>query len=428
MSLQDVVDQNPAIKTPSFNIIALYLLAYVVFLVPVNYWYLKKRRRMELAWVSTPAIVLLFTLGAYVIGYTIKGGKIEMGVATVIEGSTNARYARLISEASLFSPARRSYDVDINDPYAIGQCIPEEEKEQMPTAYLGEKTAIEGIDMAMWSAKTIESVSGVDMGGNFTCNLTLVGNAVQGTVTNNTNLDLTDCAIRFAGMQQELGSLPRGRTVRVDAKSSPYSSSTRSNPYSNYAKNIKSNLQGVAGTVSSASNAPTLVGFAKRNAPYGLSGRRGNVISQTCIMIRLDVSTGGVLVFSPNSISSTIVKSQSAQPIPEMNVNPGTMVVDLQPSGSFMVLYQLPVPGRLDLVSLSLASSNKFKFEHTGAMRVNYSLQNLAGNWVTVKGVGDVPNPAQYLQPGNQIKLKIESLDARVLISSVSISAMGKQK
>ena len=54
--LTSVVSQNPSIKTPSFNTIGLFLLAYILMLVPVNYFVLKKKKRLELAW--WPGVVL----------------------------------------------------------------------------------------------------------------------------------------------------------------------------------------------------------------------------------------------------------------------------------------------------------------------------------------------------------------------------------
>lgn len=439
-TLSSLVQQNPAIKAPSFNIIALYLLAYLVFLVPVNYWYLKKKRRMELAWISTPVIVLLFTLGAYAIGYTMKGGKIDLSVATIIEGSTNARYARVISNASLFSPARRSYNVDIKDPFAIGQCVPEEPKELMPTAYLGEKTTIENIDMAMWSAKTIESVSGVDLGGPIACNLTLAGNQVRGTVTNNTSFNLTDCAIHFGGSEQVVGSLPRGRTITVTAKSAPSSSGSI---YGGQARDIRTRLQSMAAMTASSSSAPTLVGFAERDAPYGLSGSRGKVTADTCVMIRLDVSTGGTRIFSPNMIMASITKSQNTAPATPVSVQTssgrragtgpppaGSLAMNISPGGFFVVMYQLPVSGGLDLSSLTLRASSYPYSSGSGSPRIRYSLGTNSGAWEAVKisGSGDVPNPKRYLQAGNRIMVRVESLDSSDVIAMVGISAIGKQR
>jgi len=424
ITLSQVVEQNPSIKTPSFNIIALYLLAYLVFLVPANYLYLKKKRRMELAWVSTPVIVLLFTLGAYAIGYTMKGGKIDLGVATVIECSTNARYARVISNASLFSPARRSYDLDIKDPFAIGQCIPQEAKEQIPTAYLGEKTTIENIDMAMWSAKTIESVSGIDLGGSITCNLTLAGNQVRGTVTNNTSFNLTDCAICFGGSEQAVGSLPRGRTINVGAKTAPQSPGPQPG---NRARDIRTRLRSVAATTASRSSVPTLIGFAEQDAPYGLSSGRGNITSETCFMIRLDVSTGGVRIFATNAIVPMIIKGQSVEQ--SESGSPGHASMIVSPGGFFIAMYQLPVSGGLDLTSLTLAHTESHPYGGSGTPRVKYFLATSTGAWDPVKVVGkEVPNPARYLQPGNRVAIKAQCVDSDEVQVSVGISATGKQR
>ncbi len=141
-AFKNVVSQTPSVKTPSVNTIGLFLLAYLIVLVPANYIVLRRRRRLELAWLTTPAIVILFTIGAYAIGYTMKGGSLRLCEATVIEASAGARYGRAVTDASLFSPARRSYDVAIADPSAISQMIATGPTDEPPVTYLADTSVM----------------------------------------------------------------------------------------------------------------------------------------------------------------------------------------------------------------------------------------------------------------------------------------------
>ena len=50
----------PEMDAPPFGTIGLFLAAYLICLVPVNYAILKRRDRKEWAWVTTPAIVFAF--------------------------------------------------------------------------------------------------------------------------------------------------------------------------------------------------------------------------------------------------------------------------------------------------------------------------------------------------------------------------------
>lgn len=214
-SLASVVTRNPSIKTPSISVIGLFLLAYLVVLVPVNYLFLRKRRRLELAWISTPLIVVVFALGAYAIGYTMKGGELRLCECRVIEGSSGARFARAVSNAFVFSPARRSYDIAVADPTAMSQVIPLSREDAPVDAFLGETTLMEGISIPMWSSKTFEAVGGEDLGGVIDSNLKLVGKDIVGTIRNNTNVDLRDCVVRFGKSKSDSFALGRGQARNI---------------------------------------------------------------------------------------------------------------------------------------------------------------------------------------------------------------------
>lgn len=429
--LTGVVEQNPAVKTPSFNVIALYLLAYLVCLVPLNYLYLKKKRRMELAWISTPVIVLAFTFGAYAIGYTMKGGRIEMGVATVIEGSSNSRYARTISDASVFSPSKRSYDIVIKDPYAIGQIIPQENSERMQTAYVGaEQSVFQDVDMAMWSSKAVESVSGIDLGGVITSKLAYTGSDISGSVTNNTQFDLKDCRIQYGGNQQWVGNLPKGRTVNI---SRPSNSGTPpvGGQSKGYANELRSRLDTLALTLSSGSMSPVLVAFTERDAPYGLAGGNAKITSMTCCMFRLDVNVGGARgIFPQSAVRGTVGTTQNARPAPPA---PGTAPTDatmvLSPGGYFLTSFQMPDAGSVELVSFSVRGKSGYSYHGSGQPQVQYYLVTSSGSWEPIPAqAGPIGNPAKYLRPGNRIVVKAQSADSQEITVSVGVTAVWKRK
>jgi hypothetical protein len=213
--LVSIVEQNPSIKMPPFSAIALFLLAYILVLVPLNYFVLHRLRRRELAWITTPAIVCIFTIGAYGIGYTMKGGRLQLNEATFIQGSSGARYASAVTEAAIFSPASRRYDVTLSDPFALGQVLGSADDKQFPTARIAEELTINGLRIAMWSSKTLESSSGVDLGGPLETNLKIQGNVLSGTIRNNTGIDLTDCVLNWGNCSTSVDALRRGGTATV---------------------------------------------------------------------------------------------------------------------------------------------------------------------------------------------------------------------
>jgi hypothetical protein len=105
-TLSSAVAQIPQMDIPSFTVVGLFLLLYVVCLVPINYWVLKSLDRRELSWITTPAIVLVFSVSAYAVGRSVKGGRLLVNHIAVAQTRADARTAALDSYYGIFSPSK----------------------------------------------------------------------------------------------------------------------------------------------------------------------------------------------------------------------------------------------------------------------------------------------------------------------------------
>ena len=100
---------------PGFAFIGLFLLAYIVVLVPVNYTVLKRRDRRELAWVTVPIIIVAFSGLAYAVGYGTKGGQVLLAQAGIVEAWAGQSAAPALAYLGLFSPAKSRYNLSTED-------------------------------------------------------------------------------------------------------------------------------------------------------------------------------------------------------------------------------------------------------------------------------------------------------------------------
>jgi hypothetical protein len=105
------VGSLPSVALPSVLQLIAYLLVYVILIGPVNYAILKKRNRRELAWLTIPALVLVFTALAYLTGFQIKGNNTIINEMSVAYGAVNSEQMRVQSLLGLYSPNRRAYDL-----------------------------------------------------------------------------------------------------------------------------------------------------------------------------------------------------------------------------------------------------------------------------------------------------------------------------
>jgi hypothetical protein len=103
---------------PSVGWALLLLGAYVLLVGPVNYLWLRHRRRLDLAWVTIPAITLMTTLITYGVGVSLHGVDVVTRQLSVARVVPEAGVARVTTVVSIFSPGARSYDVALADAYA----------------------------------------------------------------------------------------------------------------------------------------------------------------------------------------------------------------------------------------------------------------------------------------------------------------------
>ena len=81
--LRSALDQFAGVKLVPFWFVALLIVLYIVCIGPLDYLFVKRvLKRMELTWVTFPAIVLLFSLGAYVLAYQLKGDQLHLNRST----------------------------------------------------------------------------------------------------------------------------------------------------------------------------------------------------------------------------------------------------------------------------------------------------------------------------------------------------------
>ena len=197
------------IGPPSFGLIGAFLVLYIIVLVPVNYLVLRKLDRRELAWITSPLIVVAFSVGAYLLGSSIHRGSImrmEAQIASTVEGATEARTHGAIG---IYSPRKQRYDLRTDDPRLFLQPLATQKDEVLPSvdeSLEGGAWALKRVPVSMWSTRPFLSEGGADLGGAITSALVRRGQAqVAVTVRNGTRHQLRRTLV-VLGNQARTGS------------------------------------------------------------------------------------------------------------------------------------------------------------------------------------------------------------------------------
>lgn len=196
-ALADAATYTPAARLPSMWLIVGFLIVYIIALAPVQYLVLKRLDRRELAWVTTPLLVAVFTVGAYGVGYGIRGGHIIVNRLGIIEAEPGSSLARGRGYIGLFSPARAAYDI-LLEKSAVGArefASAQRHVGGKATVVYGPQPKIADVDMHMWTTRAFGVEFLVDLHGGISGFIEYDGKDLRATVKNETGLALRKCRI-----------------------------------------------------------------------------------------------------------------------------------------------------------------------------------------------------------------------------------------
>jgi hypothetical protein len=104
----------PALEVPPAELLLAVIIGYILLIGPVSYLVLRRLDRRELAWVTAPILVVVFSACSYGIGSSMKGSDIIVNEIAVVRSTTDGTAASISSYAGIFSPTRSTYDLTVH--------------------------------------------------------------------------------------------------------------------------------------------------------------------------------------------------------------------------------------------------------------------------------------------------------------------------
>jgi hypothetical protein len=103
----------PSLEVPPAELLLVVIVAYILLIGPISYIVLRRMDRRELAWVTAPLLVVVFTACSFGIGNTLKGSEVIVNQISLIRSSGAGGAATIESYAGVFSPDRATYDLTV---------------------------------------------------------------------------------------------------------------------------------------------------------------------------------------------------------------------------------------------------------------------------------------------------------------------------
>ncbi|MDJ0753495.1 MAG: hypothetical protein QNJ45_08265 [Ardenticatenaceae bacterium] len=105
------VSSLPSLTLPSVFLLIGFVLLYIVVIGPLNYLFLKRQKRREIAWLTIPAVIVFFSLTAYLIGLQFKGNTVLINQMAVVSGRLDQPVGQVDAGVGVYSPRRGSYEI-----------------------------------------------------------------------------------------------------------------------------------------------------------------------------------------------------------------------------------------------------------------------------------------------------------------------------
>ncbi|HTU19126.1 MAG TPA: hypothetical protein VMG10_13785 [Gemmataceae bacterium] len=238
----------------SFGWVALFILFYIVLVGPLDYFILKKVfKRLELTWITFPALVLIVSVAAYATAYYFKGDDLRINKIDLVEFDLHGPgqvYGQ--SWFTLFSPRIQNYTLGLEpvapewggrwgendadapvppmmvavmdgpDPGLGGST---QSLFRRPYEYAADAGGLRRVPIPVWATRTFTSSWRVPLRDRQTkdrpppiqaeLRLSRDGRALSGAITNNLPAELQGAALFFQGQWYKMGDLVPGESRDV---------------------------------------------------------------------------------------------------------------------------------------------------------------------------------------------------------------------
>lgn len=203
----------PALEVPPAELLLAVIVAYILLIGPISYIVLRRMDRRELAWVTAPLLVVVFSACSYGIGRTMKGGDVLVNEISVIRTTSEGGSATVDAYAGIVSPDRTTYDMTVEADALIGQLMRQDGLPRQSSdvrVEQGEPAHLRGLTVPVFGFEAVRATGIVDYAPGLAVEWTSRDGQVVGTVTNTSDVAIDDVAYISTVGGERIGDLAPG--------------------------------------------------------------------------------------------------------------------------------------------------------------------------------------------------------------------------
>jgi hypothetical protein len=235
-SMAQALNTLPALEVPPAELLLAVIVAYILLIGPISYLVLRRIDRRELAWVTAPVLVVLFTACSYGIGTTLKGSDVIVNQIALIRSTADGQTAAVETYAGIFSPASGSFDMLVEADALVAQMRSAGFVERRDPAAAVSRTGAEqgdparlrGLAIAGGGYEYVRADGVIDHQAPLSVSWSYADGALVGNVTNLADEVIADVAFISMSGGEMIGDLAPGATAEftVDTRNVNQSSAS----------------------------------------------------------------------------------------------------------------------------------------------------------------------------------------------------------
>jgi hypothetical protein len=212
------VSNLPSLALPPIGGLIVLLIGYIILIGPVNYLVLRWLDRREWAWITVPALIVVFAVGAFGFGALLRGSDVIVHEVAIVRGAPGTDQAVAQSYLGVFSPSRATFQVRVPGNALLAAPMNGDIFGSGAASSLdvlqGDPSRIRDLSVGYGSLRTVRAEAQTT-GPNVTADLRLENNRIVGTVTNRSDRTLVSPALVFGASSTNLKDLAPGATAEV---------------------------------------------------------------------------------------------------------------------------------------------------------------------------------------------------------------------
>lgn len=214
----------PSLQVPPAELLLGVIAAYILLIGPASYLVLRRFDRRELAWITAPVLVIVFSAGSYGIGSSIKGSDVIVNEVSIVRTASEASAASVSTYAGVFSPGRATYDLTVRSQALISSLANAFDGSGQAVAHVteqGDPAHLRGLTVSVFGLQGVRAETVIPYQPSLQVSWHHERRAIVGSVTNTSDQPLSDVAVLADGGAAMVGDLAAGESADFSVSVGP---------------------------------------------------------------------------------------------------------------------------------------------------------------------------------------------------------------